>query len=387
MAMFPRDLEVPSQSFFLLGPRGTGKTTWLKRRFPTATWFDLLRAKQYLPLLRNPDLFRLRVVALPPGSWIVVDEIQRLPSLLDEIHAILNDYPKKYRFALSGSSARKLKRSGVNLLAGRTINRKFYPLTGSEMGFDFEVDELLRFGCLPAVRSARSRRARVDILEAYVTNYLREEVQQEALVKNLDAFSRFLEIAAIMNAQVTNIAAIARDAGVARPTVQAYFDVLVDTLIGFWLPAWRPRVKVKEIRHPKFYFFDPGAVRGIAGRTRSPLVAEERGGLLETLVLHELLARINVTNLGGELSYWRTPSGSEVDFIWSRGARAVAIEVKASAVWRPEFSRALVTLAEMKSVRKLFAVYGGENRLHDGAVTVLPVVEFMRELSKGNVIP
>jgi len=387
LAMYTRQLSLPDRSFFLFGPRGTGKTTWLQAVLPRAAWFDLLRSTEYLQFLRNPEVFRQRVAALPPGQWVVVDEIQRLPALLDEIHSLMNQHPKKHRFALTGSSARKLKRSGVNLLAGRTINRRFFPLTGSEMEFDFRVDDLLRFGCLPAIQSERTSRARLDTLEAYVTNYVREEIQQEAAVKNLDSFSRFLEVAAIMNGQVTNVAGIARDAAVSRPTVQGYFEVLIDTLIGIWLPAWQPRAKVKEARHPKFFFFDPGVVRAIAGRTREALGQEERGALLETLVLHELRAWINVANCGGELSYWRTPSGTEVDFVWSRGARAIAIEVKAGKTWRAEYSRGLKTLAETKKLAKCFGVYGGDDRLKDGPVLVLPVIDFMRELASGRILP
>jgi predicted AAA+ superfamily ATPase len=226
----------------------------------------------------------------------------------------------------------------------------------------------------------------VDILDAYTANYLREEIQQEAAVKNLDSFSRFLQIAGIMNAQVTNVAGIARDAAVSRPTVQGYFEVLIDTLVGVWLPAWQPRAKVKEARHPKFYFFDPGVVRAIAGRTRDPLGTEERGGLLETLVLHELRAWMNVANCGGELSYWRTPSGTEVDFIWSRGSRAVAIEVKSGNSWRPHYARGLRALTEAGKAARCFAVYGGRERLKDGGVSVLPVVDFMRELTAGSIL-
>lgn len=386
LAMFARRMRVPPRSFFLFGPRGTGKTTWLKRNLAQAAWFDLLRTTEYLGLLRNPDLLRQRVAVLPRGRWVVVDEIQRLPALLNEIHSIMNDFPGKYRFALTGSSARKLKRADVNLLAGRTINRRFFPLVGAELDFRFDPDELLQWGCLPAVRSARSRRARVEILEAYVDNYLREEVQQEALVKNLDSFSRFLEVAAIMNAQVTNVAGLARDAAVSRPTVQGYFEVLVDTLLGVWLPAWRPRAKIKEGRHPKFYFFDPGVVRAIHGRIRSPLEENERGALLETFVLHELRAWIDFSGCGGKLHYWRTPSGTEVDFVWSRGSDAIAIEVKSSPRWRTEFSRGLMSLSETRKVLKCFGVYAGRERLRDGPITILPVVEFVRELSRGRVL-
>jgi predicted AAA+ superfamily ATPase len=374
----------PSSSF---GPRGTGKTTWVRQNLAGALWFDSLRAKGYLPLLRNPDVFSQRVAAWPRGRWVVVDEIQRVPHLLDEIHALMNEDPKRHRYCLTGSSARKLKRSGANLLAGRTINRRFFPLTGAELDFDLDVDDLLRYGCLPAIRSARSSRARVEVLEAYAVNHIREEVQQEALVKNLDSFMRFLDLAAIMNGQVTNVAGISRDAAVPRPTVQGYFEMLVDTLIGVWLPAWTPRAKVKEVRHPKFYFFDPGVVRAITGRLHTPLSAEERGALLETLVLHELRSWIEFSNCGGNLYYWRTPTGTGVDFVWARGSEATAIEVKSSDQWRPGSGRGLMELAATKHVRRVVAVYRGDRRLRDGAIDVLPVVDFMRELSSGEIFP
>jgi predicted AAA+ superfamily ATPase len=385
-AMYTRQLEVPDRSFFLFGPRGTGKTTWLSSRLPDAIWFDLLQTATFLQLLRSPETFSQRLDAMEDGGWVVVDEVQRLPVLLDEIHAVMNRHPEKFKFAITGSSARKLKREGTNLLAGRAINRRFFPLTGAEMNYKFDTDELLLFGCLPAVRSSTSTLDRVDILEAYVANYLQEEIQQEAAVKQLDSFHRFLEIAALMNSRVTNVAGIARDAAVARPTVQGYFQVLIETLIGFWLPAWQPRAKVKERKQPKFYFFDTGVVRGIAGRLREPLSDEERGGLLETLILHELRSWMNVSNCGGKLSYWSTPSGNEIDLIWTRGETAVGIEVKAGRQWRGEFSRALKEMAAEQRLARCFGIYRGPHRLQDGPVTVFPVMEFMKELASGLVI-
>jgi hypothetical protein len=233
-----------------------------------------------------------------------------------------------------GSSARKLRRLEVNLLAGRAIRREFCPLTGREMDYDFTLSELLAFGTLPAIRTDVG--AAVDVLEAYTTTYLREEIQQESLLRDLPSFSRFLEVAALANGQVASVASIARDAGVARPTVQRYFDVLVDTLIGVWVHPWRASARVKEVGHPKFYFFDTGVVRALRGATREPLERAERGPLLETLILHELRAHMAIAGTGGEISYWGTPSGGEVDFIWRRGKRAVGIEVKAANRYRRE---------------------------------------------------
>ncbi len=384
MAMYARQLSLPDRSFFLFGPRGTGKTTWLRQMLPDALWFDLLRTQVFLEMSQRPDAFRQQVEALPRGRWVVVDEVQRVPALLHEVHALISEHGRRYRFALSGSSARKLKRLDVDLLAGRALNRQFFPLTASELDFDVEVDDVLRFGLLPQIRS--DRKYAVDAMDAYVSNYLREEVQQEALVRRLDSFARFLQVSALMNGQAANVSGIARDAAVARPTVQGYFDVLTDTLIGYWLPAWRRRAKVKEVASPKFYLFDPGVARALAGRLREPLDGVERGFLLETWVLHELRAARAIQSLGGDLCYWRTPSGAEVDFVWTRASRAVGIEVKASTTWRREFGGALKALVADGVVRAGFGVYTGTAELKDGPLRVLPLKTFLRELSSGTVL-
>jgi len=382
--MFTRRYRLPDRSFFLFGPRGTGKTTWLKGVLPEALWFDLLRLHTVLELNRQPQLFRRKVEARSEGSWIVVDEVQRMPALLNEVHALMADRGNAYRFALSGSSARKLKRLDVDLLAGRAINRQFYPLTGAELEYDFEVDRGLQYGMLPQVNA--DPQFAIDTLEAYITNYIREEIQQEAVVKDLGAFSRFLEIAALMNGQVVNMAGIARDAAIARPTVQGYFQALIDTLIGFRVPAWRRRARIKEAANPKFYFFDPGVARALAGKIREPLDTMERGFLLETLVLHELRAWMAIHNTGGEIFHWRTPSGSEVDFIWVRGRRALGIEVKAGSRWRDEYSRVLIDLHSAGVISDAMGVYLGTEPLKHGAVRILPLKHFQRALAQGDVL-
>jgi predicted AAA+ superfamily ATPase len=381
--MITRALSLPERSFLLVGPRGTGKTTWLQQVLPQAAWFDLLRMETVLELTRTPQLFRARVEALPRGSWVVVDEIPKLPAILNEVQSIIADHGRAYRFALCGSSARKLRRLDANLLAGRVFIRQFFPLTGAELGSYPPLDDILRFGMLPAVRSDPGHE--VDILDAYVATYLREEIQQEALTRDFGAFSRFLEVAALSNAQVVNVAGSSRDAGVSRMTVSRYYEVLFDTLIGLWLPAWRSKARIKEVRHPKFYFFDAGVARALLGRIRDPIEAAERGPLLETLVLHELRAAIAHHGAGGDLSYWRTPSGSEVDFIWRRGRRAVGIEVKASGRWRREDSASVRFLLEEGVLTDGYLVYTGREILQDGPVTVLPVPEFARRVAGGDL--
>jgi predicted AAA+ superfamily ATPase len=382
--MYNRSLPLPGRSFFLFGPRGTGKTTWLRAVLPDAAWVDLVRSEELLRHLRDPGLLRRQTEALPAGSWVVIDEVQKLPRLLDDVQGLIAEHGQRYRFAISGSSARKLKRLEANLLAGRAIYRRFFPLTASERGEGFTIDQALRFGGLPAVAAAPH--GAVDILEAYVTTYLQQEIQQEAFVHDFGSFARFLEVAALLSGQAVNMSNVARDAGVARPTAQRYFDVLTSTLIGVWLPAWRSKAKVRETSHPKFYFFDPGVVRAIAGTLRDPLGKEERGALLEAYVLHELRAYQNASNCGGTLSYWRLPSGVEVDFVWTRAKQAVGVEVKASATWKPEHASALKRAHAEGILTRCFAVYTGPQRLKDGPIDVLPAAQFCRELAAGRLI-
>ncbi len=387
LAMYTRSLQLPSRSFLLLGPRGVGKTTWLRDKLPRATWYNLLLDREHLRLMRDPGLFRREIEALPSGSWVVVDEVQKLPGLLNEVHDALASDPKRWRFALTGSSARRLRRNDANLLAGRVISRQMHPLTFTELKANSAIDDLLKFGGLPLVRTERIQASRIDLLEAYVATYLTQEVRAEALVRSLESFARFLEVAALANGQVTNVASLARDSAVARPTVQGYFEVLTDTLLGAWLPAWRPRAKVKEAQHPKFYLFDCGVVRALSHRLREPMDSAERGHLLETWVFHELRAHLAYSNCGGALSYYRTPSGTEVDFVWSRGKHHIGIEVKASTQWKPEHGRALRELRQQRTLTACHAIYLGDTPQRDGSVSVRPLHSFLTELSAGRILP
>ncbi|MBZ5499444.1 MAG: ATP-binding protein [Acidobacteriia bacterium] len=382
--MFTRTLRLPDHSFFLFGPRSTGKTTWLRDKLGNALWFNLVLDRDYLPLLQDPGLFRSAVEARPPGSWVVVDEVQRLPSLLREVHDLISIHGDEYRFAMSGSSARKLRRMDVDLLAGRVIERRMFPLTSMELSFPRDISKLLAIGTLPAVQQKSD--LAVDLLEAYAGTYLREEIQQEALVKDLGSFARFLRIAAIMNGQAVNTAGIARDAGVARTTVQRYFDTLIDTLVGCWVPGWQPRAKVREAARAKFYLFDAGVARTLANRVRDPLTDLEKGALLETFFLHELRSAAAYLNAGGEISYWHTPSGVEIDFIWSRGNASIAFELKSSARWQRQYSSVLRRSVDEKMVSRAFGIYLGAHVLRDGKVEILPIQEFLSRLWTGRIL-
>jgi uncharacterized protein len=381
MCMYARALQLPKKSFLLFGPRGTGKSTWLKQQCKPALVFDLLRNDVYFELLRRPESLREKVLAVDPAYWIVIDEVQRAPSLLNEVHALIEDHG--YRFALTGSSARKLKRGQANLLAGRALVLNLFPLVESEYGNDLEIEDALRFGTLPVV--VAQSESRIATLEAYAGTYLREEIKEEALTRNVDAFGRFLEIAALANAQVTNLSGLARDSGVARATVTTFFEILQDTLIVRRLDAWVPRLRVKETSHPKYYFFDCGVLRAIQGRLREPIGSEERGHLLETMVHQELSAAMAYQDLGGKLSYWRTADGAEIDFVWQRGERIVAIEVKASQRWRPEFDRGFEVLAESKSTTN-FGVYLGKETLKKPWGVLMPAKDFFKALAEGRIL-
>ncbi len=343
----------------------------------------MLQNKTFFQLSGSPDAFRQLVLAQPKSRWIIVDEVQRLPSLLNEVHSLMED--EGYKFALTGSSARKLKRGQANLLAGRASVRSFFPIVYSEAGKAWKIEDVLAWGCLPAVLADPG--SRLDILDAYAGTYVREEIKEEALTRNVDAFSRFLEVAALANAQVTNLSSISRDAHVARATVDTYFSILEDTLLGSFLPAFRARARVKEVSHPKFYFFDTGVLRSLQGRLRDAVGNEERGHLLETYLFHELRAHDSYASLGGKFSYWRTVDQVEVDFLWTRGSRHVAIEAKASARWRPEFDAGFRALAGSKvKLTAAFGVYLGDQILKKDWGFVLPVAEFLRRLAENEIL-
>jgi uncharacterized protein len=382
--MFPRDLSPPRASFFLFGARGTGKSTWIRSNFHDAFVVNLLGTDAMLRYQRDPSRLREEVLTQPRNRWIVIDEVQRVPPILDEVHFLMEEEGYK-RFALTGSSARKLKRGGANLLAGRAVVKSLFPLTSGEMNFSVPASQLVRFGAMPLSVNAPDDESREDFLRAYVTTYLSEEIRAEGLIRDLGAFSRFLEIASLAAGQMTNVSGIARDAGVSRETARGYFEVLVDTLIGHWLPAYRPRAKVKEVALPKFYWFDPGVLHAAAGGFDQPLPGDWEGVLLEHLVLHELRSRMHYAGIKGSLGYWRTPSGSEVDFVWWHGREIVAIEVKHAREFRREFIKGLESFAE-GAPATTYVVYRGERELKAGGTRVLPLENFLHRLHAGEII-
>jgi len=378
--IFERQMKPPQSTFFLLGPRGTGKSTWLVQKFPGAHRIDLLKSSEFLRLKSDPSLLRAEVLSLPEGTWVLIDEIQKLPILLDEVHALIFDTNQAYQFALSGSSARKLKRENANLLAGRALARQFFPLSCLEIGSEFKLNQALEFGTLPAVWNLDTDADRIEFLDAYVETYLREEIQQEALVRGLDTFYKFLSISAIFNAQVLSISNVARDVGVARSTAQGYFEILRDTLVGWFLPAYRPKAKVKEVAHPKFYFFDCGVVRALRHETRHELQQPALGYLFETWFLNEVRFINHTKSLGAELFYWQAEHGTEVDLIMVRGKERIGFEIKATNVWKKDYNKGLTALFEAKVIDKAYGVYTGDRNLVMDGVEVLPFAKALERI-------
>jgi predicted AAA+ superfamily ATPase len=376
---FDRILKAPTRSFFLLGPRATGKSTWLKAVFSDAFRIDLLDASQYYPLSRQPSLFRQIVLAQSIQKWIVVDEVQRIPELLNEVHSLMEDHG--YQFVLTGSSARKLRAGKANMLAGRAIVKNFFPLVFPEWKAHNTLDEVSQWGSLPGVLAAPPS-DRIELLEAYTGTYLKEEIQEEALTRRVQNFSRFLQGASLTHGQITNLSNIARDAAVPRSTVSVYYAILVDTLIGHFLPAWQPKRRIKETNHPKFYFFDCGVLRSLQGTLRESIDPISKGILLETLIFQEILAYRSIRSIGGDFSYWRTKDGIEVDFIWTRGQTKVAIEVKTSQTWKSGFNVGLQTL----NLQNSWGIYQGANILKMSWGFVLPVEEFLKKLWNGEIL-
>lgn len=380
--MYARLLPTPTRSTFLFGPRGTGKSTWIRDRFPNAATYDLLDTGEALRLGKDPQALYRELSALPPGAWAVIDEVQKAPALLDEVHRLMES--RGLRFVLSGSSARKLRRGGANLLAGRAVTASMPPLTSAELASDFDVQRALRFGMLPmAVTEADPQ----PYLRTYAETYLMVEVQAEALTRNLGAFARFLEVAARQNGQITNATSIARDVGVSRHTVQNHFDILVDTLLGYWLPPWKLKAATKQVRQSKFYFFDVGVARALSGRLAYPPSPEALGPLAETFVLNELRAWLAYQSLGYRLHFWRSYDGAEVDAMCETASGFVAIEVKASSQWQRRFNRGLRRLAaELGNSLTCYGVYLGERTAQWDDITVLPMQDFLRRLWAGEII-
>jgi predicted AAA+ superfamily ATPase len=385
-----RLLGVPNRSFFLFGPRGVGKSTWIKKTMRGALFFNLLDSSLYLELSQNPMKLEALAGNIPEGSWIAIDEIQKIPTLLDEVHRLMEK--KGWQFALCGSSARKLRRGGVNLLGGRAVTRNLDAFSYAELGDAFDLDFSLQWGLLPWVQLEKEDAA--DILNSYVHTYIKEEIREEGIVRRIPPFLRFLRIAGQLNGQLVNAQNISSEAMVPRSTVDVYFSILEDTLLGHFLPAYRPNVKIREQTHPKFYWFDPGVARSSAGLLFDPIDRIWKGTALETLIYHELRVFNHTRNRNREIFFYRTAYGTEIDFVIETRKRQpssvphiVCIEVKLAEKWNPSWERAMrsVQNSDKIQVDRMIGVYTGQRMYHFNGLDVLPVEEFLKRLYQGDV--
>ena len=374
---------VEQQTCFLWGPRQTGKSTLIRTLFPRARRYDLLLADVYRRLIDRPELIREECLAagLDGDSQvdpIVIDEVQRIPDLLNEVHWLAEN--RGLRFLLCGSSARKLKRGGGNLLGGRAVRYQLHPLVSAEIP-DFSLDKALNAGLLPRhYLNVRPRR----LIQAYVGDYLREEIAAEALTRNIPAFSRFLEVAALSNGELINYNTIAAECGVSAPTAKGYFQILEDTLIGSMVPAFRRRAKRRVVGAPRFYFFDIGVVAHLTGRGQVQPGSELFGRAFEHFIFMELSAYSSYTGTFFPMSYWRTTSGHEVDFIFDD----VALEVKSTSRIQDRHLKGIRAFKEEFNVARYLVVSreASPRRTADG-ILILPWQDFLDRLWGGGIVP
>lgn len=385
--MYKRKLNLPellkqNKSTFLFGPRGVGKTVLAQNYLSNAKHaesIDLLSLDTYRRYIAEPGLFRLeieqRLQDIPNKETltVLIDEVQKLPELLDEVHYLIERHKRRVQFLLTGSSARKLKRSGANLLAGRAWTLKLHPLSSYELNLDLR--KALTIGTLPGIYQESLSSARRS-LKAYVETYLREEVMQESLVRKIDRFIRLLDIAGQVNGEPTNYTAIARDSGVSVKTAQEYFDILVDTLIAKRIDGWSYSVRKQLRQSPKYYFFDCGVLNAIRGELQTELrpSSYRYGKLFETFIVNELIRANDYKESDYRFHYWRTNTGMEVDLILTRGPRDAprAVEIKSESSPKESDLKGLMAFASENKNANLFCLCQTSRKYSLGPVQVLP---------------
>jgi predicted AAA+ superfamily ATPase len=380
MEYLSRFLAPAADHFFLLGPRGTGKTSWTRHCFPDALRVDLLDPAVHRELAARPERLSELVRGNPDRKQVVLDEVQKVPELLEVVHALIEETSGR-QFVLTGSSARKLRRTGVNLLGGRAVRKTLHPYIAAELGDRFDLDPALKQGLLPVIRAAADPLA---ALRAYNGLYLREEVQMEGFVRDVGAFARFLEAMSFSHAAVLNLSNVSRECQVKRKTCEGYLEILEDLLLGFRLQVFSKRAQRELAAHPKFYFFDTGVFR--ANRPRGPLDAPEEieGAALEGLVAQHLRAWCDYSPGDHALHYWQTRSRVEVDFVVYGESGIHAFEVKNSARIRPADLRPLEAFGEDYPGSRRVLLYRGEDRLLRNGISCLPCGDFLRRLQPGH---
>ncbi len=368
-------LKPPDHSFFLLGPRGAGKSTWIRQQLPDAVVIDLLDDDRFRTLSARPE----RLASVLPADvpdWVVIDEVQRVPAVLNEVHRLIES--RGLRFALTVSSARKLRRGGVNLLAGRALHLTMHPLVAEELGREFDVERALDRGLLPSPYTRADAR---EFLRSYVAVYLKEEVLHEGLTRNFGAFSRCLEALSFSQAQPLNISAVARECGVERTVVAGYVEVLEDLLLAARVPAFTRRARRRVTKHPKFMFFDTGVYQTL--RPRGPLDSPEEvaGPALETLVYQHLRAVNAYMQLGYTIHHWRSAAGHEVDFVLYGERGLIAIEVKRANRLRGRDLKGLRAFMTDYPMARGIVLYGGDTVGSEDGIEVIPLTSWLSSLS------
>lgn len=370
--------EIQENSLFLWGARQTGKSTLLKTLFPKARYYDLLNANLFRSLSRNPSIMREQLMLLPAGSTVIIDEVQKVPDLLDEVHWLIQN--KGIHFILCGSSARKLRRNGANLLGGRALSNTLFPLVSAEVP-DFDIERAMNYGTIPPHYLAKNPSRR---LQAYIDDYLHQEIVAESVLRNLSAFNRFLEVAALSDTEIVNYTNIAAECGVSSKTVKEYFTILEETLLGFMLPSYTNTVKRRVIQSPKFFYFDVGIPNYLLNRTPLKPDTADYGHAFEHLMIQELRAYLDYNHSRKQLSYWRTSTGLEVDCII--GDAEVAIEFKSATEVRRAHLKGLRAFAQEHPDVKSYVVSRETfPRLVDG-IEIWPIRDFLTRLWNGEIV-
>lgn len=382
MKFIKRFFNEPSQSFFLFGPRGTGKSTLMHACYKDALWIDLLNPETLRSYSARPERLFDSVRADPEKKIIVIDEVQKVPSLLSVAHALIEEN-KKLQFVLTGSSSRKIKQAGADLLAGRALQRQLHPFMAAEIGDHFSLEKALQIGMLPVLWGANNPR---DALQAYVGLYLKEEIQAEGLVRNLESFSRFLEIVSFSHATVLNITNISRECEVKRKTVENYIEILEELLLAYKIPVFSKRAQRDMSIHPKLYLFDAGVFRAL--RPKGPLdKAEEIEGVaLEGLVVQHIKAWNDYSSEKHEIAFWRTRSGVEVDIIVYGPLGFWALEVKNSTKVHSIDTKPLEAFLVDYPMAKGILLYRGKERLLQNGILCIPCDEFLAALRPNELL-
>lgn len=376
IAYIKRSFKEPKQSYFLFGPRGTGKSTMTIKNHPEALLVDLRLAETRFRLTANPDYLEELVTSQPDGQTIIIDEIQKIPELLPLVHKLI-EKKHGWKFILTGSSARKLKRQGVDLLGGRALKKVLHPFIASELGQQFDLKDALKYGLIP-LRFGQENP--FETLQAYISLYLEEEVKTEGLIRNYEPFTRFLHIMSLSHGSLLNLTNVARECYVKRTTVMSWMSILEDLLISYQIPVFTQRAKRELSAHPKFYFFDAGVYRALRPKSIGDTSSEIDGAGLEGLVAQHLVAWRDYTTEKHEVTFWRTRSGVEVDFVIFGPLGFWAIEVKNSTTIRSEDLRPLMTFQEDYPEAKTFLLYRGKERLRKNNVLCMPCEEFLQTI-------